>query len=106
MVKKDNQLIGFFFFQKQKENSIDIVLDMKPELTGQEYGESYVQAGIEFGINKYKPTTITLSVATFNERAINVYKKVGFVPEETYMQDTNGGTYAFLKMNYDVHKHN
>ncbi|APC47855.1 GNAT family N-acetyltransferase [Virgibacillus halodenitrificans] len=101
-----NELIGFFCFQKLDANIIDIGLGMKPQLTGQGNGEDFLKTGIEFGINKYKPATITLSVANFNERAINVYKKVGFVPEETFKQDTNGGTYEFLKMSYDLYKQN
>jgi len=37
-------------------------------------------------------------VAEFNQRAINVYQRVGFKVVEKFQQDTNGGTFPFLRM--------
>jgi ribosomal-protein-alanine N-acetyltransferase len=39
-----------------------------------------------------------LSVATFNQRAINVYRKVGFEDLEVFVNKTNSGQYEFLRM--------
>ena len=39
-----------------------------------------------------------LNVAEFNKRAITVYKKVGFIEIEKYLQKTNGGEFNFIKM--------
>lgn len=36
-------------------------------------------------------------MATFNQRAIKVYRKVGFKDIDSFMQDTNGNIYEFLK---------
>ncbi|MBU5465913.1 GNAT family N-acetyltransferase [Virgibacillus sp. MSJ-26] len=100
IVKADEQEIGFFSFDNKGE-FIDIGLGMKPELTGKGLGLSFLKAGLCYAISKYKPKEITLSVATFNERAIKVYKKAGFKPVVTFMQDTNGSRFEFLKMKYE-----
>jgi len=39
-----------------------------------------------------------LAVADFNKRAIKLYEKLGFETSETYLQETNGGQYSFVKM--------
>ncbi|MFB9805289.1 GNAT family N-acetyltransferase [Haladaptatus pallidirubidus] len=71
---------------------------MHPELTGNGHGKSFVEAGLKFAKEEYDPDTFSLAVATFNERAISVYEDVGFEPQETFMQETNGGKYEFLRM--------
>lgn len=100
VVTIDNDMIGFFSFSKVAKNTIDIGLGMKPNLVGNGNGLDFLKAGIEFAKSKYTPQTITLSVATFNKRAIKVYEKIGFKEVETFMQDTNGDRFEFLKMSY------
>ncbi len=100
MVKKGNEEIGFFCYEIEEE-SLEIGLGMKPGLTGRGMGLDYLNAGINFAISKYNPKKITLSVATFNKRAIKVYKRAGFAIVKTFMQDINGNRLEFLKMEYD-----
>lgn len=99
-VMQDSELIGFFGFNLKRDDIVDIGLGMRPDLTGKSLGTDFVQAGLEFAIDRFEPEKITLSVAVFNQRAIKVYEKVGFESAGTFMQDTNGGTYEFLKMEY------
>ncbi|MDY0405049.1 GNAT family protein [Virgibacillus sp. 179-BFC.A HS] len=99
-VLNDNELIGFFSFSQTDANTIDIGLGMRPDLTGVGKGLSFLKEGLAFAKAKYSPNVITLSVATFNNRAIKVYKKAGFEPVETFVQETNDGHYDFLKMKY------
>ena len=100
VVTKDNVIIGFFSFNKVDINTIDIGLGMNPNLVGNGNGLEFVKEGLEFARSKYTPQKITLSVATFNQRAIKVYKKIGFEEVNTFMQDTNGDSFEFLKMIY------
>lgn len=100
VVTKDNDIIGFFSFNKVAINTIDIGLGMRPNLVGNGNGLEFLKAGIEFAKSKYSPQKITLSVATFNKRAIKVYRKTGFIEVETFMQYTNGEKIEFLKMSY------
>lgn len=78
VVIKDYEVIGFFSFDKAPDNTIDIGLGMRPDLTGKGNGLEFLKAGIEFIKINYKPDNITLSVATFNQRAIKAYQKIGF----------------------------
>lgn len=74
---------------------------MRPNLTGKGEGLEFLKSGIKFVKSEYNPEKLTLSVATFNERAIKVYRKIGFKGTITFMQDTNDSTFEFLKMEYE-----
>lgn len=94
-----DQLVGFF--QYDIENCrLEIGLGLKPELTGKGIGGSFVSAGIDFGIKSLNSNIniVILSVATFNKRAINLYRKLRFKIIDTNMISTNGGKYEFYKM--------
>ena len=71
---------------------------MRPDLTGQGLGLEYLLAGLEFAEERFSPGRFTLSVATFNERAILVYERAGFRRGTVYTHHTNGGDYLFLSM--------
>ncbi|EDL66322.1 GNAT family N-acetyltransferase [Bacillus sp. SG-1] len=101
-VEKDGKMIGYFCFQKKESGTVDIGLGMKPALTGNGLGLEFALEGMRFAIANYEPLKLSLSVASFNQRAIKVYEKAGFLPIETFMQDTNGSTYEFLKMEYEI----
>ncbi|WP_456274601.1 GNAT family N-acetyltransferase [Bacillus sp. AK031] len=100
IVKNTDEIIGYFSFEKSDGNELEIGLGMKPGLTGRGMGFQFVKEGVAFALEHYPGRVLVLSVATFNERAIRVYEKAGFVPVRTFMQDTNGSTYEFLKMKY------
>jgi len=94
---EDSVLVGFFQFERAGK-TVDVGLGMRPDLTGQGLGVEYLLAGLEFARGRYAPDRFTLSVATFNERAILVYERAGFRRNNEYMHHTNGGEYLFLSM--------
>ncbi|RDB34383.1 GNAT family N-acetyltransferase [Exiguobacterium sp. RIT594] len=96
-VMDETQLIGFFVFEPG-QNSLELALGMRPDLTGQGNGVAFLESGLAFAIEKYQPHHIELAVATFNERAIRLYTKSGFEPVERFQQETNGESYEFVKM--------
>lgn len=98
IVTSGDKIAGFFSYHTVDSQTVDIGLGMKPSLTGGGRGREFVDAGLNFAIKSFNPSRITLSVAAFNERAIKVYEKAGFVRGETFMQDTNGSSYEFLNM--------
>lgn len=100
-VLEKDEIIGFFSVNKVATNIYDIGLGMRPDLTGDGRGLEFLNAGIDFVQSRFTPDKIILSVATFNQRAIKVYRKVGFKDIDTFMQDTNGSTYEFLRMAYE-----
>jgi len=93
---KDN-LVGFFSFDDDN-GIVDIGLGLRPDVTGNGLGTEFVQAGLSFARDKFRPNHFRLAVATFNQRAIKVYERVGFSPIRKFMNNTNGGTYEFLEM--------
>ncbi len=88
-------LVGFFQFEVRGQ-TVDVGLGMRPDLTGA--GLGYLLAGVEFAREHYSPARFTLSVATFNGRAIRVYERAGFRSETVYLHQTNGGELPFLAM--------
>ena len=93
-----DEIIGFYSFQQPDEDTVEIGLGMKPELTGKGNGAAFLKAGLQFAETRYSPKNITLSVAAFNKRAIKLYEKLGFKETESFVQATNGGQYEFVKM--------
>jgi ribosomal-protein-alanine N-acetyltransferase len=93
----EGALVGFFQFEREGE-TIDIGLGLRPDLTGKGLGVDYLLAGLEFARERFSPERFTLSVATFNERAIEVYERAGFRRGAVYMHHTNGANHPFLAM--------
>ena len=90
-------LVGFFQFESEG-GTIDVGLGLRPDLTGQGLGLEYLLAGLEFARERFSPERFTLSVVTFNERAIRVYERAGFRRGTVYTHHTNGADYSFLAM--------
>ena len=93
----ENRLVGFFQYGKS-DGAVDVGLGLRPELTGRGLGAGFVLAGLAFARERFSPQRFALSVATFNERAIGVYERVGFRRGETHTHETKGGEYEFLSM--------
>lgn len=93
-----NELIGFVTLQFESADTVSIGLGMRPDLTGSGNGNQFLTLILEWIEVTYRPRTIQLAVATFNKRAIRLYESLGFIPQDTFMQETNGGVYPFLSM--------
>lgn len=57
---------------------LDIGLGMNPKLCGQGRGAAFLAAGMDYGRTLFSPAAFRLTVAAFNERAMSVYRKLGF----------------------------
>jgi [ribosomal protein S18]-alanine N-acetyltransferase len=94
---EDGLLIGFFEF-KPDGSAIELGLGLRPDHTGQGFGLSFVEAGMAFARDRFRPERFRLAVAIFNERAITVYERAGFLPVRTYDHATAGSIHRFLEM--------
>lgn len=94
----DDELIGFVTLHFESTDTVSIGLGMRPDLTGSGNGNQFLTLILEWIEVTYRPRTIQLAVATFNKRAIRLYESLGFIPQDTFMQETNGGVYPFLSM--------
>ncbi|MCP1311039.1 GNAT family N-acetyltransferase [Paenibacillus tyrfis] len=73
-VYTDSGLMGFFSFTPQEQEAIEIGLGMAPGCTGKGQGAACVREGMALA------------------------EKAGFVQTETFVQQTNGGSYDFIRM--------
>ena len=70
------------------ENIIDIGLGMTPTFTGKGNGFTFVSFVLETLKKSYGNVPVRLTVATFNNRAIHLYEKCGFVKEVEFTTDS------------------
>lgn len=97
-ITSDGELVGFVSIERPDVETVDIGLGMKPSLTGNGSGRAFVTSILDFIEATYSPHRITLSVAAFNMRAIQVYEACGFKQTASFQQSTNGSTFKFIKM--------
>jgi RimJ/RimL family protein N-acetyltransferase len=71
-------LSGHYYYEFS-DGVLTYGLGLRPELTGRGLGLEFVRAGLEFGRDRFRPERIVLAVAAFNQRAIRVYERAGFV---------------------------
>jgi [ribosomal protein S18]-alanine N-acetyltransferase len=91
-------LVGYFSFKPRPAGILEIGLGLHPEKTGRGHGGAFLGAGLEYARRRFAPEQFSLSVATFNGRAITVYERAGFAPVRVYMHSTNGGEWEFVEM--------
>jgi ribosomal-protein-alanine N-acetyltransferase len=74
-------LVGYFEYRPidgSHAGSLGVGLGMRPDLTGRGRGRQFVESGLRFAGELFRPRRYLLRVATFNQRAIRVYEAVGF----------------------------
>jgi RimJ/RimL family protein N-acetyltransferase len=81
-----------------REPLLDIGLGMRPGLTGRGFGATFCQAILDYAEVCYRPAGFRLSVARFNQRAIRVYERLGFVRGEQFSSEVRGETVEFVLM--------
>jgi ribosomal-protein-alanine N-acetyltransferase len=91
-------LIGFFHFKRPHGPRLEIGLGLHPEWTGRGLGKRFLEAGLDYARRRFAPKQFTLSVASFNRRAIMVYERAGFAPVRVFTHWTNGREWEFIEM--------
>jgi [ribosomal protein S18]-alanine N-acetyltransferase len=91
-------LVGFFQCKRPHGETLEIGLGLHPDWTGRGLGETFLKAGLEYARRRFAPKRFTLSVASFNQRAITVYERAGFAPVRVFTHSTNGGEWEFVEM--------
>lgn len=96
LVNDFKELVGFFCIGEAAqvpignqygvytEDLVDIGLGMNPALVGKGNGFQFCSYILNFIEQDYKSTQFRLTVAKFNQRAIHLYKKLGFVFESEF----------------------
>lgn len=81
------------------EDALDVGLGMKPELTGQGRGKEFFQTILEHSTT-FSPAKVRLTVATFNQRAMCLYKHFGFEEDAQFFDTQSYVHYTILVRNY------
>ncbi|UOQ92194.1 GNAT family N-acetyltransferase [Halobacillus shinanisalinarum] len=96
---EQGEVIGFFCFGATaqipignqygvyNENFVDMGLGMNPDYVGKGHGYDFCSFIINYIRENYEGTSIRLSVATFNKRAIHLYEELGFVKKGKFTTD-------------------
>ncbi|MEO0759490.1 MAG: GNAT family N-acetyltransferase [Cyanobacteria bacterium J06648_16] len=81
----DGQVPGGDYSKK----ALDIGMGLRPDLTGKGLGQQYAAAVVKFGISRYRPQQLRVTIAAFNRRAQTVWQRLGFTPIARFTK-TNG----------------
>jgi ribosomal-protein-alanine N-acetyltransferase len=95
---QQGELIGMFSFFPRGEHRLEVGLGMRPDQTGRGAGLGFVQAGLDYAKERYRPAYFQLNVANFNQRAYLVYLRAGFTPTGTMRRRVHGNVEDYTKM--------
>ena len=93
----NDPLIGVFSLI-HRGRDVEIGVGLRPDVNGRGLGLPYVLCGLALARERYHPQTFSLHVATFNQRAITVYLRAGFIPGATTPFNFAGKQYEELRM--------
>ena len=81
MILNDEKLIGYFRLSDYSIENMNIYVgaDIAPEHTGKGLGYLAYKAFLPYLFNEYGLNKVSLEVLSTNERAIHLYKKLGFI---------------------------
>jgi [ribosomal protein S18]-alanine N-acetyltransferase len=81
---------------------LDIGLGLSPDYTGMGIGQQFLFQGFTFLKEQFKVQNFQLVVAIFNERAIKVYERVGFIKGHSFMSKVDDQEIDFIVMKYSL----
>jgi ribosomal-protein-alanine N-acetyltransferase len=100
---ENDELVGWASFYTENDE-FWLSLGLRPDLTGRGLGREFVSECVNYLALEYKLTKpiIKLAVALFNQRAIKVYQRAGFVEINRTIRDTHVGRVDFIEMEKDI----
>jgi ribosomal-protein-alanine N-acetyltransferase len=103
VLNENDELVGWASFYTENDE-FWLSLGLRPDLTGQGLGEEFVSECLRYAVSHHRPINdaIKLAVALFNQRAIKVYKKAGFVETNKTVKNTHIGQVDFIEMEKHV----
>ncbi|NLE46294.1 MAG: GNAT family N-acetyltransferase [Chloroflexi bacterium] len=77
-------------------DALDIGLGVRPDLTGQGRGSSFVDAVILFARCTWAAAAFRVTIAQFNRRAQHVWERAGFRREQVFGRSADGMPFVVL----------
>jgi len=77
-------------------DALDVGMGVRPDLTGQGQGLTYITAVLGFARCTFAPRGFRVTVAEFNKRALRGWEKAGFRPVQTFRRTQDGRAFVVL----------
>ncbi|WP_229753376.1 GNAT family N-acetyltransferase [Paenibacillus segetis] len=84
------------------DSLLDIGLGLNPNYTGKGLGQDFLTQSIIFFHKQFDIKNFQLVVAVFNERAIKVYERTGFIKGDMFGSLIDGQVVDFIVMRYSL----
>lgn len=78
--------------------ALDIGMGVRPDLTGQSHGLAFAEAVCEFGCATFQPQMLRVTVASRNKRAMKVWTKKGFRPNQQFLATKTDMSFDILTL--------
>ena len=103
VLNENDELVGWASFYGENDE-FWLSLGLRPDLTGRGLGKEFVRQCLEYAVSHYDLSkhTIKLAVAVFNQRAIKVYQRAGFLETNRTVRNTHIGQVDFIEMEKHV----
>jgi RimJ/RimL family protein N-acetyltransferase len=102
-VGDDGRLEANWYFACEGD-VVEVGIGLRPDLIGRGLGERYMDAQLEYARGQWAPRRFRLYVASWNERAIRLYERLGF--REAGTRHTRAferfGEHEFMRMERDA----
>ena len=97
----DGEGLDAFWYFDWPDGAVEVGIGLRPDLTGRGLGESFFRAQLDYAAEAWSPATFRLFVASWNERAIRLYERLGFreVGRETRRFELVG-EHEFVRMEH------
>jgi [ribosomal protein S18]-alanine N-acetyltransferase len=97
-------LVAYYCFGREaqvsgghySDDALDIGGGIRPDLTGRHFGPAILHAGLSFAQDRFAPRAFRVTVAAFNQRALKLCKRAGFVPMQIFSRDADEVVFVIL----------
>lgn len=98
VLDENTELVGFCCFGEDarvpggdylggEPQVLDLGVGLRPDLTGQGFGQDFVREVLAFASRTYQPDSFRVTVASFNQRSLKTFQALGFIETHTFTRD-------------------
>ena len=74
-------------YQQNESVVLDIGVGLRPDLTGQGRGTTFVGDILDYGYATYRPEVFRATIASFNQRSLTTFQMLGFVIQGSFKRE-------------------
>jgi len=71
---------------------------LRPDMTAKGLGEEVLRAGLRFGTQRFSFSRFRVTVAAFNQRALKVCRRVGFIDGQRFSRGSDNREFVILTL--------